>query len=342
MIKQILVIDLRKLEEKINMKICTVVVTYNRYELLKECLGSLLNQTYKTDILVVNNDSTDGTDIKIKEDKYLENENLIYKKLPKNIGGAGGFHFGVKFALDNSYDYVWLMDDDAEPELNALEGLLKNIDDSKYSAYAPKLFIGTKEDSILSLSGYGHRAMIDYYNCVPSFQKPIDQKEYQKEKCEIEMASFVGILIPLSSVKKVGLPEERFFIHHDDVEYSLRLSSIGKILMVNGVNIYHKEKRQEEKIERNFLWFKKNRIRFDKLWLKYFGLRNSIFLALKYGKGYKRYFLIAKLYFELIKDIILYDDKKYIRLVFATSSVFDGIRGIFDNNKPTKILKGKE
>ena len=62
------------------MKICTVIVTYNRYELLKECLDSLLNQTYKTDILVVNNASTDGTDIKIKEDGYLENKNLIYKK----------------------------------------------------------------------------------------------------------------------------------------------------------------------------------------------------------------------------------------------------------------------
>lgn len=111
--------------------------------------------------------------------------------------------------------------------------------------------------------------------------------------------------------------------------------------MINSVNIYHKEKRQEEKIQRRFLWFKKNRIKFEKLWLKYFGLRNSIFIALKYGKGYKRYFFIIKLYLELIKDIILYDDKKYIRLVFATNSFFDGISGVFDNDKPTKILKGK-
>ena len=74
-------------------------------------ITNLLNQIYKTDILVVNNASTDGTDIKIKEDGYLENENLIYKKLPKNLGGAGGFTYGVKFALENNYDYVWLMDD---------------------------------------------------------------------------------------------------------------------------------------------------------------------------------------------------------------------------------------
>ena len=321
------------------MKICTVVVTYNRYELLKECLDSLLNQTYQNDILLVNNASTDGTEKRIVEDGYLENKEIIYKRLEKNTGGAGGFYFGVKYALDNGYDYVWLMDDDAEPELNALELLVNNLDDEKYSAYAPKTLIGTKENNVIS--AFGHRGIFDYEDCLPAFQKAIDLKEYEKEKCEIEMASFVGIFIPISSVKKIGLPEEKFFIHHDDTEYSLRLVTLGKILMINDSVIYHKEKRQEEKIQRQFLGFKKNRIKFEKLWLKYFGLRNSVFIALKYGKGYTRYFLAMKLYFDLIKDIILYDDKKWVRLVFASNSFFDGIRGNFDNEKPTKILKGK-
>ncbi len=321
------------------MKICTVVVTYNRYELLKECLDSLLNQTFKNDILLVDNASIDGTEKKIVEDGYLDNKEIIYKRLEKNTGGAGGFYFGVKYAQENDYDYVWLMDDDAEPELNALELLINNLDDTKYSAYAPKTLIGTKENNIIS--AFGHRGIFDYENCLPAFQKAIDLKEYEKEKSEIEMASFVGILIPISSVKKVGLPEERFFIHHDDTEYSLRLATLGKILMINDSRIYHKEKRQEEKCERQFLGFKKNRIKFERLWLKYFGLRNSIFIALKYGKGYKRYFLAIKLYFDLIKDIIFYDDKKWVRVVFASNSFFDGIRGHFDNEKPTKILKGK-
>ena len=103
--------------------------------------------------------------------------------------------------------------------------------------------------------------------------------------------------------------------------------------------MYNKKKRQEEKCERQFLGIKKNRINFERLWLKYFGLRNSVFIALKYGKGYKRYFLAMKLYFDLIKDIIFYDDKKWTRLVFATNSFFDGVRGHFDNEKPSKILK---
>lgn len=322
------------------MRICTVVVTYNRYELLKECLDSLINQTILNTILIVDNASTDGTQNRIEEDGYLSDSQIIYKKLTVNSGGAGGFYFGVKYALDNNYDYVWLMDDDAEPELNALELLINNLDDSKYSAYAPKTLIGTKDNHILST--FGHRGIFDYENCLPAFQKALNIKEYEKDKCEIEMASFVGILIPITSIKKIGLPEKRFFIHHDDTEYSLRLVTLGKILMVNQSVIYHKEKRQEEKIERQFLWFKKNRIKYEKLWLKYFGLRNSVFIAFKYGKGIKVYYLAFKLYFDLIKDILLYDDKKWTRLVFATNSFFDGLRGHFDNEKPTRILKGKK
>ena len=43
-------------------RVCAVVVTYNRVELLRECLTALESQTRPVDrILVVDNKSTDGT-----------------------------------------------------------------------------------------------------------------------------------------------------------------------------------------------------------------------------------------------------------------------------------------
>ena len=42
--------------------ILTVVVTYNRIEMLKQCTSSIKNQTLQSfDILIVDNASTDGT-----------------------------------------------------------------------------------------------------------------------------------------------------------------------------------------------------------------------------------------------------------------------------------------
>ena len=37
-----------------------VVVTYNRLQLLKECIEALLNSSVKSDILIINNNSSDG------------------------------------------------------------------------------------------------------------------------------------------------------------------------------------------------------------------------------------------------------------------------------------------
>ena len=78
-------------------KIAAVVVTYNRKELLKECLDALLRQTYSVDsIILIDNASNDGTPEFLKENGYLDNPKIDYVRLPENTGSAGGFYDGVK------------------------------------------------------------------------------------------------------------------------------------------------------------------------------------------------------------------------------------------------------
>ena len=130
--------------------VCAVVVTYNRKELLIECLDGLLRQTRPIDaIYIIDNASTDNTPEFLKEkgfiqelppknltkswEKEFEIKNLTdgqpiklrYIRMHENTGGAGGFHEGVKRAYEKGYDWLWLMDDDAEPYENALQ-LLKD------------------------------------------------------------------------------------------------------------------------------------------------------------------------------------------------------------------------
>lgn len=73
--------------EKVNFGI--VIVTYNRLELLKECLQHVFMQTYAADqVVVVNNNSTDGT-YEYLEQAQKGNNNLQVFHLKENIGGAG-------------------------------------------------------------------------------------------------------------------------------------------------------------------------------------------------------------------------------------------------------------
>ena len=100
--------------------VIAVVVTFNRQQLLSECIAALRNQTRKVDkILVINNGSTDDTI------NWLNNQADIEFFSQDNVGSAGGFYTGIKMAYDSGYSWIWLMDDDGYPKADALEMLLE-------------------------------------------------------------------------------------------------------------------------------------------------------------------------------------------------------------------------
>ena len=102
--------------------VAAVVVTYNRRQLLNENLTCLLAQSRPVDIIVIDNASTDGTFESLGE--LIDSGRINYYNTGSNLGGAGGFSFGIERAVELGYDYVWVMDDDCMPRADALERLL--------------------------------------------------------------------------------------------------------------------------------------------------------------------------------------------------------------------------
>jgi len=100
-----------------------VVVTYNRLPLLQKCVEKLEGQTAPCDILVVDNASSDGTAAWL--DSQQKEGRLRAHNTGANLGGAGGFNKGMRWAVEAGYEYLWLMDDDCPPEPDALEKLLE-------------------------------------------------------------------------------------------------------------------------------------------------------------------------------------------------------------------------
>jgi GT2 family glycosyltransferase len=119
--------------------VVAIVVTYNRKNFLLKCLKALLNQCPPCDIVVVDNASTDGTQNLLSEGGLLNHPQLHYVRLKANIGGAGGFHYGLQYAFYRSWEWFWLMDDDALPEETALANLLKNAE-NPYDVYGSVAF----------------------------------------------------------------------------------------------------------------------------------------------------------------------------------------------------------
>jgi len=352
-------------------KIAAVVVTFNRKQLLLECLNALRDQTYQLDaIFIIDGPSTDGTAEALLENNYINelppdiyheyswnnvsiisyqaDKNLLihYIRIYEDIGGSGGFYEGVKHAYEEGYNWIWLMDDDAEPMKNALEELIKYANLPDAVALTPMVKKASGEISKF------HRGTFSFKRYYPSMQEPLDKAAYVKnEPVKIDFASFVGPLIKRDAIKEAGYPNKEFFIHHDDVEYCLRLNKIGQLYLVPSSIIIHKENSTTSNAAKNGIKgrikqrisYNKQRIPYTKIWKSYYGKRNLAYLGNIYSTNKARFFIDLIMSWTLnIISITLFDDNKLNRVRFVNSAYLDGLRGIFDNEKPKRILYGKK
>jgi len=339
--------------------VCAVVVTYNRKELLLECLEALRKQTRPLDaIYLIDNASTDNTPELLKEKGYIQelppkeldnpwekefemrnstdgqNIKLYYVRMHENTGSSGGFYEGVKRAYEKGYDWLWLMDDDAEPKKDALEKLAVYFNKENISALACNVIFPSGEIC------YIHRGYIDLRKIYPLIQKPLEKGKYKKLVEEIDIASFVGILVNRKVIEKIGYPKKEFFIHHDDVEYCIRLRKLGKILLIPDSIIIHKEVAKKG-IPKIFLDRKSLRVSYNKFWLTYYGRRNLVWLGKKYSTSKLNFYLgMLKTLIRSVIGVILFDDNKLKRIKLIVSAYIDGLKGNFDNEKPKRILYG--
>jgi len=253
-----------------------------------------------------------------------DNLKVFYVRMNGNTGGAGGFYEGVKRGYEKGYDWLWLMDDDAEPYIDSLDLLSNHFENQSIVGLAGTV---VRPDNSIALN---HRGKVDYANMFPQIQKPLEEKEYKNSICDIDTASFVGILVRSEAVQKIGYPIKEYFIHNDDIEYCLRLLNVGEIKLIPKSKILHKEASQKP-IE--------GRIPLTKLWLQYYGIRNLISISRKYSTNkIKLYYQIFLSLFRPIIAIILKDNDKLKRIYFVLARVIDGFRDNFDNEKPKKIL----
>jgi rhamnopyranosyl-N-acetylglucosaminyl-diphospho-decaprenol beta-1,3/1,4-galactofuranosyltransferase len=224
-------------------KVAAVVVTYNRKELLKECIDSLFSQTYQIDaIIVVDNASTDGTHELLMEKGYLNNSEIDYIRLPENTGGAGGFYEGIKKAYERGINWIWIMDDDVKPKKDCLELLLKAGSDNCLDFLA-------LQPARESLSG----ERIKWY---PYFSKII-LRSWNTTPDKSNSFCFEGALINSALVDKIGFPNKGFFTVLDDTEYGLRILSVSKLKYVDSAVIIRQlEMPKEHSSIKRFYFFR--------------------------------------------------------------------------------------
>ncbi|GAB2983303.1 glycosyltransferase family 2 protein [Nocardioides montaniterrae] len=203
------------------MRVAVVVVTYNRADLLAEMLDGLAKLDRAPDgVIVIDNHSTDHTPDVLAASTLVGLQTI---RTTDNLGGAGGFHAGLKAAYDQGFDAMWLMDDDVVPAPDCLTRLLE-VDAS--------CLISVREDKAGTLI---EKAAIRFDLRNPLAIRPktasIDSayrtRSAMPATVEVQNVAFEGFLVRREVVDRIGFPDPGFFIFYDDVDYAIRARRAG-------------------------------------------------------------------------------------------------------------------
>jgi dolichol-phosphate mannosyltransferase len=92
-------------------RILVIIPTYNEVENIRIVLPEVLKQDPRIDVLVVDDNSPDGTALAVKQ--IMTGTNRIHLlKRPAKLGLGTAYVTGFHYALENGYDFVFEMDAD--------------------------------------------------------------------------------------------------------------------------------------------------------------------------------------------------------------------------------------
>jgi len=312
--------------------VCAFVLTRNRKVLLVECLRALLAQTHPVDrVIVLDNASSDSTAEHLRAEGLLDDRRVELHRSEENTGGAGGYAEGIRLGIEAARDWLWLMDDDAEPEPEALERLL-----SAPPAGAPRT-VGLCSEVVHS------DGRIDpLHRCrMARFIVPLPQEAHRPGTyAEVGCASFVGLLVRTEAARTVGLPRAEFFIGYDDAEWSLRLRHHGELRLVPESVLVHKiPVGGGEQTRRSRFW---NRVlgqhytssTWEGFWKDLYRVRN--FMAIKHGYGRIGPLAFAGLTGAYLAKSLMYDPRPLPRLPWIVRYAVKGRREDFSGPTPAE------
>lgn len=244
-------------------RVISVVVTYNRLNLLKKTIDCLRRQTAPlSKIIVVNNGSADGTR------QWLDQQYDLTVVTQQNVGGAGGFCTGIRLASQTDTDWIWCMDDDVFPRPDCLAKLLENTSIPNVGILAPRRIRGGQIYSNDFIS-------YNLTNPFASMYKGKLSKMRINKPTTISGTAFEGLFVKKETTDQIGLPNKDLFIFCDDTDFCLRAIRAGyKIVYVPDALI------DKQLFFQNDSWTERNK---KKKWKRFYQVRNAAYLNHHYG-----------------------------------------------------------
>lgn len=229
------------------LKVLTIIVTYNGLDVIDKCLKSLQKSLYTTTILVIDNNSSDGT-IKFIKTNYPE---VIVVENIVTINSVQAKNKGLEYALANNFDYILMINQDICIKYDTILNLLQAQNQCpEYALLIPMHYF--KKDEL------NYNFLQDLKSKCPEYIKHIVL--HKKELRKIYTSDYINAdvkLLDVNCIKRIGELNSIFKQQGEDEDYYNRIIYNGfKVGIVPNSIIYTTRVSKENLSEGNNIYFK--------------------------------------------------------------------------------------
>ncbi len=260
-------------------------------------------------------------------EEFPPNKKLIIIHSEKNYGFPGGNNIAIKYALKKEYDLVWLVNNDASVDKNALTEMVKIAEHDRKIG-----IIGS------TIRNYDESEITDRNKSAKQ-----DKSSLKKIFIPVDWIEGSSLLIRKEVIEKVGLLDENYFLFGEDKDWCTRARRSGwELVRALKSIVWHKwgASTESKRIEKIFFGKKVLRIPWESYFIPgYYESRNGIYYMKKnYPLYFLPYLIIRTLH--LIVQILAYDDRKIQRTGIILKGAWHGLIGKMGKTiQPVRVEK---
>lgn len=197
--------------------VSVIIPNYNGKQYLKDCLSSLMHQSYQNfEVVIVDNASTDGSVEYIKDNyprfKIIENS--------ENLGFSKAVNQAVKTTEST---YIAVLNNDTEVHSDWLEEfIIFSKENSNFGSCQSKILLYDRKDIINTI---GNELFYLGYGWSGGYGKP--ESSYN-DVMEVAYCSGASLFMKRDTFENVGyFDDDEVFMYHDDLDLGWRLLLLG-------------------------------------------------------------------------------------------------------------------
>jgi len=296
------------------MTVIAVVITLNRPETASCCLSSILHGSQRPNrVVVVDNGSAIPY---TPPQEYQQDVDVV--RLERNSGPAGGAAIGQQKALKLKADWVWMLDDDAIADPDALAGLIRNAETHGVWTYFRSVCYNMSRPELPFFNSFT-------YSRRTGMLKPVPRERYRDLEFSFDTCAMAGLFVPASLLLESGVFDASLYGWYDDSEFTLRATLMGfHGYAIPASRLLHPSanRRQLRVLGRSLA------VLVDQPWRVYYGTRNCILTQRRFLSRVRFLVLFLPLFTarRFISIVLLYNNRRTFLYCFARG-VLDGLRG---------------